>query len=74
VCEGSGAEQCLLEPLTALHLCFCAVQGPGAEPVWRQLLVCLLDSNDPEVAQKAAAALMRSSRRRVFVVGADMLG
>jgi hypothetical protein len=36
---------------------FVAVQDPGSEPVWRQLLRQLLDSNYPDVAQQAATAL-----------------
>jgi hypothetical protein len=36
---------------------FVAVQDPGSEPVWRQLLQQMLDADDPEVAQQAAAAL-----------------
>jgi hypothetical protein len=34
-----------------------AVQDPGSEPVWRQLLQQLVASPDAEVAQQAAAAL-----------------
>lgn len=34
------------------------VQGPGDEPVWRQLLRLYLDDiYDPDVVQQAAAAL-----------------
>lgn len=40
-----------------VHLLPCTVvQAPG-EPVWRQVLEPLLNDNDPEVAQQAAAAL-----------------
>jgi hypothetical protein len=35
----------------------CAVQGPGNEPVWRQLLQHYLNDNDLQLAQQAAAAL-----------------
>ena len=34
-----------------------AVQAPGDEPVWRQVLQAHLDHSDPAVAQAAAAAL-----------------
>jgi hypothetical protein len=37
-----------------------AVQNPGDEPVWRQLLRHFCGNNDPEVAQQAAASLIWS--------------
>jgi hypothetical protein len=33
------------------------VQGPGDEPVWRQVLTLYEKHSDPDVAQQAAAAL-----------------
>jgi hypothetical protein len=41
----------------SIVLLLCSVQGPGDEPVWRQLLQLYLDDSDPEVAHQAAAAL-----------------
>jgi hypothetical protein len=34
-----------------------AVQGPGDEAAWRQVLQLYLNHSDPDVAQQAAAAL-----------------
>jgi hypothetical protein len=34
-----------------------AMQAPGDEPVWRQVLRLYLDHHDPAVVQQAAAGL-----------------
>ena len=48
-------------PTLCLSCCAGAMQAPGDEPVWRQLLKHHLDDSDPEVAQQAAAALAGSA-------------
>lgn len=48
---------CLLPPqVRHALLAAAAVQAPGDEPVWRQLLLRYHNHSDPVVAQQAAAA------------------
>jgi hypothetical protein len=58
VVPSSCATQVILSALVAVAAAAAAaVQAPGDEPVWRQLLRRGLNHADPEVAQQAASAL-----------------